>query len=570
MNREVQSGAERNLPETTPIFRLIRRVRQLLRTSWIATGLALSTALYLGVLLALACLDLLTPLWPTMRFAALLLVVVPSVWAFVTGVLRPLFRRLSNGHVARRIETHLPGVHNRLVSCVDIAEDKRPKGYSPEFYRRLLSEALERIRNFRPASVVDFRNLRRSGTALAVVVALFVVTWVLLADRLPTAMARIFNPFADIPPETGVKFTVKPGSTPVLRGEDIEFVAEITKGQPREMRLELLPVDGSAAIWHELELRRPGQPWRLKLHGLEDSFAYRVHGGGTWSQLYEIKIVDRPRIVDARAVLHYPKYLQIGGEGIIPQPTLEVTGPEAGEVEVQVAAEGDVSEGEIQLLDVAWDPIAVNDRDERVWFESKTPEGAVSEGNWQWDTEKHQGPTHTEPPANGVHSHLFHTARVGFQIEPGEYLFTWVYIVPDQKPETIMLQWHDGQNWEHRAYWGDDKIGVGQPNSASRHFIGPLPKAGEWVRLEVPAKAVGLEGKAVKGMGFMLSGGQCYWRRGGAISPPTRDERRLVVKQTFPMQAAKQGQWAGQFPLQGVVRPEARRARALSRLSGRP
>ncbi|HEV7224674.1 MAG TPA: hypothetical protein VGN42_18330 [Pirellulales bacterium] len=553
-----------NYPETGAIFRLIRQVRQVLRGSWVATGFALSLALYLGALLALACLDLLSPMWPTMRFMALLLVVLPSGWAFFTGVLRPLFRRLSNGHVARRIETRLPGVHNRLVSCVDIAEDKRPKGHSPEFYRKLVGEALERIRNFRASTVIDKRNLRRAGTALGAVAAAFLVCYVLLYDRLPTAMARIFNPFADIPPATGVRFDVEPGKTKALRGDDIDFLVTVTKGEPDDLRLELMPLDGSPAIWHELEQRKPGKPWRLTLHGLENSFAYRVHGGGTWSPQYEIELIDRPRIVDAKTVLHYPAYLQLGDEGVIPQPTLEVTGPETSEVEVRIAAEGDVAEGEIQLVEVKWEPVEVADREERVWFESKVPEGAVSEGNWQWDGEKHGQPTHSEPPAGGVHSHLFHTARVGFQVEPSEWLFAWVYIVPDQKPETIMLQWHDGQNWEHRAYWGEDKIGVGQPNTASRHSMGPLPKPGEWVRLEVSAKELGLAGKAVKGMGFFLSGGQCYWNRGGTLPAPTRDERRLIVKQTFPMQAAQPGQdlgqWSGRFPLlgEGFYRVELR------------
>lgn len=551
MNQNVPRGGEQELPDASPVFRLIRRVRRLLRSSWMATGLALSLALYLGALLAAACLDLLAPLWSTMRFIALLLVVAPSAWAFVTGVVRPLFRRLSDAQVARRIETRLPGVHNRLVSCVDLAEHKHPKGHSPEFYRRLISEALLRVRSFRPSSVVDFGNLRRSGTALAIVAALFVASWGLLSDRLPTAMARIFHPFADIPPETGVKFAVKPGNATVLRGDDIDFTAEVIKGRPREMRIELAPQDGGGTIWHDLDSHGPGEPWRLKLHGLENSFAYRVHGGGTWSPRYEIKLVDRPRLVDASAVLHYPEYLQLGDEGSIPLPTLEATGPETSEVEVQVEAEGDVAEGEIQLLAATWEPVAVTDREERVWFEDRVPENAVSEGAWHWETAKHGRPTHTEPAADGVHGHLFHTARVGFQVEPDEYLFAWVYIVPDQKPRTIMLQWHDGKNWEHRAYWGEDKIGVGQPDTPSRRLMGPLPPVGEWVRLEVPAKAVDLDGKAIKGMGFMLNGGQCYWHRGGAIQAPTRDERKLIVKETFPLRSAEPGRWTGRFPLSG-------------------
>src|SRR6516164_6641119 len=99
----VSNGA----PDITPIRRLIRRTVRLLRSSWVATGLGLTVGLALGTLVLVALLDLGIPLWTGFRFAALVLVVVPTVWAFVVGVLRPLVRRLRPVQVARRIETHL-------------------------------------------------------------------------------------------------------------------------------------------------------------------------------------------------------------------------------------------------------------------------------------------------------------------------------------------------------------------------------------------------------------------------------------------------------------------------------
>ena len=46
---------------------------------------------------------------------------------------------------------------------------------------------------------------------------------------------------------------------------------------------------------------------------------------------------------------------------------------------------------------------------------------------------------------------------------------------------------------------------------AARFLVGPLPPLGQWVRLEVPARAVGLEGSILKGMAFTLYGGQATW-----------------------------------------------------------
>ena len=76
-----------------------------------------------------------------------------------------------------------------------------------------------------------------------------------------------------------------------------------------------------------------------------------------------------------------------------------------------------------------------------------------------------------------------------------------------------MLQWNDG-NWEHRAFWGEDKIVYGEiGNDTPAHRpMGDLPELGKWVRLEVDPGVVGLKaGSVLKGMAFTQFGGKAYW-----------------------------------------------------------
>jgi hypothetical protein len=81
-----------------------------------------------------------------------------------------------------------------------------------------------------------------------------------------------------------------------------------------------------------------------------------------------------------------------------------------------------------------------------------------------------------------------------------------------------MLQWNDG-SWEHRAYWGANLIAWGSDGSASRRYMGALPAPGQWVRLEVSAAQVGLEGRQLKGMAYTLYGGRATWDRTGRMPP---------------------------------------------------
>lgn len=338
-------------PDVRPIYQLVRRTRALLRSSWLIAGVALTLGLATGSLVVVTGLDLLWPLAPGLRLTGLLLIVLPTAWVFVMGVLRPMCRRLTPGGVARRIESHLPGIHNRLVSCIDLSSAGQGGRPSAAFYRRLVREAIDRSAGFRPRQVVDFGSLRRSALfAIAGLTALGLVM-LLFSDRLPTAIARITYPFADIPPASGVDYTVAPGDARVLRDEDILFTAQVTRGEPKSLRLEMRSEAGDKTIWRDLDSLNDGR-WTATIRGLdagfENAFTYRVHGGGTWSKAYRIAVVDRPVIALVRTVLHYPDYMALEARPS-PAGTLDVAGPTDSQVEVIVESEGNVAQGAIQL-----------------------------------------------------------------------------------------------------------------------------------------------------------------------------------------------------------------------------
>ncbi len=47
--------------------------------------------------------------------------------------------------------------------------------------------------------------------------------------------------------------------------------------------------------------------------------------------------------------------------------------------------------------------------------------------------------------------------------------------------------------------------------------MGPLPVAGQWVRLEVPASLIGLEGQTLNGMAFTRFNGRATWDYAGKM-----------------------------------------------------
>ncbi|MGN6644590.1 MAG: glycoside hydrolase family 9 protein, partial [Verrucomicrobiota bacterium] len=162
-----------------------------------------------------------------------------------------------------------------------------------------------------------------------------------------------------------------------------------------------------------------------------------------------------------------------------------------------------------------------------IWVDDNLPAGAKdgTDGgdSWTWVT-SNPSPTsgsmaHQSALVSGTHQHFFKDATATMNVETGTVLYAYIYLDPATPPSEAMLQWYDGSSWEHRTYWGANNIAYGTDGTVSRKQVGPMPAAGQWVQLKVPASQVGLEGKTVTGMGFTLNGGRATWDAAGLLNP---------------------------------------------------
>jgi tetratricopeptide (TPR) repeat protein len=164
---------------------------------------------------------------------------------------------------------------------------------------------------------------------------------------------------------------------------------------------------------------------------------------------------------------------------------------------------------------------------EHFWIDDTTPTGAKLQGEtpWEWVTKPAhpvlRGQKATRRQAQGVSQHYFDGATARLKLGHGAKLFAYVYLDPKDPPKTVMMQFKDG-SWEHRVFWGEDLIPYGMGGKESHLSMGPLPKAGEWVRLEVEAAKVGLHaGANLNGWSFTQHGGTCYWDAAGGTNCTT-------------------------------------------------
>jgi hypothetical protein len=163
---------------------------------------------------------------------------------------------------------------------------------------------------------------------------------------------------------------------------------------------------------------------------------------------------------------------------------------------------------------------------EAVWMDDDFPPGAqVQSGPGQPTTFVDAASGHVfsgaralKRTAQGLSQDYYESGAAQLFIPSKATVFAYVYLDSKNPPSEIMLQFHkDG--WNHRAVWGDyNAIGVGTPSTSERLLMGQLPKADQWVRLEIPAEKLGLAaGDAITGFAFTQFGGTVFWDKLGIV-----------------------------------------------------
>ncbi|MFO0918170.1 MAG: PSD1 and planctomycete cytochrome C domain-containing protein [Planctomycetaceae bacterium] len=221
------------------------------------------------------------------------------------------------------------------------------------------------------------------------------------------------------------------------------------------------------------------------------------------------------------------------GNALLPPPTMKLPTPEQttqlAEFDQRIGALQQTIQAELAKVDYRdsesdepADAFAFVPRD-YVWIDDGLPAGGQSAGaEWKFvataEGPVYRGDKSSVLKATELTQLVMQNAAPTLKIGAGDKLFAYVYLDPANPPQEIMLQFNDGA-WEHRAYWGDDKIPWGLANTPAHVHMGPLPEAGKWIRLEVDAARVNLfPGAELNGWAFTQFQGTCHWDAAGIVT----------------------------------------------------
>ena len=545
------------------IASVVARVRLRMVAVALAAGLLLAVAAAIAWVVAGVLLDLAAPLSVPLRVAA-----VCTWWAVVAAagaafVLLPAVRRPLLDTVSLRIEKALGGIHNRLLTVVDLARGGHAgRTLEPDMVERLLAQTQTQLSGFRPSRVVRWQVLARNAALAAGAAAMVAALWLALGERLTITLDRFLHPTADIPPATWLQLR-SPGDIETLEGEPIEIEGRVVRSSIEDVDLVIFDAAGQP---HRHPMRRTtADTFVAAIDGLEHAVTYRLEGGGTWTKTHAITLLHRPEIMGLTRRIRLPDYMRIDTPLPVADDARRIEAPETSMVEFVAEVSADAVDGSLQLSERTLETRDVERFDERVWFEDDLPRDAVSETPWKWTT------THA---AGGLRSFTF-----GFDGRPFgmktrlEPLVLPQDLLPQRSvmlmarlepadPPTHLAMLLEQEKIRLELVWGDADA-VPPAKGVLRVVAGPLPPPGEWVRLMAPLKSLPqLVGRPVTGVAFSVDRGRLQLDRPGWVDRSTQSVQQPVDQPIgeLPMQrcdthaaAVAAQSWIGGVPVEKPV-----------------
>jgi hypothetical protein len=268
----------------------------------------LLTTCFVVLLLAgiLAAADWLWILGTGVRAGGLLFLIGVAVVLLARGLLAR--RKFGRQDAAVEVETAFPQLGQRVRTTVEYREPTPATMPAAEgLVSALATDADRHTRGLDFGRLVPWRALRRLGTALAGVVALFAVL-LTVNGELRTAALRLF-----LIPVNYTQLDVTPGDHAVKVGGDLTIQAVLT-GRPVKFAELQYRIASGGEEWTKLALGTDADGPKLlgsletTLQNCQDDLEYRVVAGPVESQVYHVTVLHPLALKQIEATVQPPAY----------------------------------------------------------------------------------------------------------------------------------------------------------------------------------------------------------------------------------------------------------------------
>lgn len=319
-----------------------------LRRRWFVHGTGFALLLPAVAIALFFALDHTLRLPVAIRLFHTLVIFGLLTWAIARHVVYPMSRRFASLDMAQAMESAFPELHQRLVSAVQLVDQKRAGGrdtgahelrnQSAAMIDALVAETAEQTRQLPLDRFFDPRRTRRVLVAAGLAMTTLGVGVLSAPDTARAFVLRHIGMAAEYPRLTYLSVDLPPAGPELQRIDDGNVtelllpaggelhVSVLAEGiVPKEVFLDVTPLVFDADSGEAVAVRRrndrssarsipmtprPGDRFRYVFRKVSGAFEFHATGGDdeNGDRLVRVRTIHPPQIATIRAVVHPPAY----------------------------------------------------------------------------------------------------------------------------------------------------------------------------------------------------------------------------------------------------------------------
>jgi hypothetical protein len=252
----------------------------------------------------------------TLRTILFTLLILVFIGLFIFLLIKPLLKYFgaikqeTYFEAAIKAGKHFPEVKDDLLNSMQlVSEDKKSKLYSSILIDAAFKNIYNRVKNLNFQSLIKFDQVKRIAPYFAGIVVIFLALFIFVPG-MRAASYRLVNFTEDFTPPPKYIFEINPGNKEITKGDKLKIAVKVKGPKLKEIEFATRNVEDAEFSFQKLVQDSSGT-FNLEMNSVKSSFKYFAEAEGVRSDLFEIKVIDRPVVKTLELEIIPPSYTNI-------------------------------------------------------------------------------------------------------------------------------------------------------------------------------------------------------------------------------------------------------------------
>lgn len=252
----------------------------------------------------------------TLRTILFVLFVLVFIGLFIFLLIRPILKYFGavkqETYFEAAIKTgkHFPEVKDDLLNSMQlVSEDKKSRLYSAILIDAAFKNIYNRIKNLNFQSVINFDRVKKITPYFAGTIVLCLAL-LIFVPGMKAASYRLVNFNKEFIPPPKYIFEINPGNKEITKGDKLKISVKVKGPRLNEISFAMRNEEDAEFIKQKL-LHDSSGTFNLEINSVKSSFKYFAEAEGVTSDLFEIRVIDRPVVKTLEIEIIPPSYSNI-------------------------------------------------------------------------------------------------------------------------------------------------------------------------------------------------------------------------------------------------------------------